>query len=144
MVLQKALPEPLVHFALQGDTVQQAGHAGLYGVPSALVLLQSDLVAAELSVQGVGGLECLQQAGSVDDALPGTSLVQYHGFLRIPDHVPDALLVLARRECRVIVHGIPVRHQAALERLSQQLKELLVGMPRANLEQYLVWRAGHL
>ena len=47
-------------------------------------------------------------------------------------------------ERRVIVHVVPVRHQRAPERLSQQLFELLVGVPRADLEQHVLRGAGHL
>ena len=44
----------------------------------------------------------------------------------------------------MIVDVVPVRHQRAPERLSQQLLELLVGVPRANLEQHVLRGAGHL
>ena len=52
--------------------------------------------------------------------------------------------MLAADEHRVIVDRSTVRDQRAPEGLSQQLFELLVGVPRADLEQHVLRGAGHL
>ena len=60
------------------------------------------------------------------------------------NHVPDALLMLPPGERRVIIHVVPVRDEGAPKTLSQQLFELLVGVPGADLEQHVLRGAGHL
>ena len=53
-------------------------------------------------------------------------------------------MMLPPGERRVIIDVVPVRDEGAPKTLSQQLFELLVGVPRANLEQHVLRGAGHL
>ena len=144
VVLEKTLAEPLVHLALQRGAIKQPGDAGVDGGPSTPVLLRSEFFAAELTMQGMRVLEGLKQAGSVDDAPSWPAFLQHHGFFHIADHVMKALLMLPLAERRMIVDVVPVCYQRAPEGLTQQLLELLVGVPRADLEQHVLRGAGHL
>jgi hypothetical protein len=67
-------------------------------------------------VQGMRVLEGLQQAGGVDDALPGSAFVQHHGFFHVAPHVMKALPMRPPGEHRVELHSNCIRRQAMVGR----------------------------
>lgn len=87
VVFEQSFAKPFVHLAVQWGAVEQTGDAGMDGVPCSLVLLQSELVAGELTMQGMRVLEHLQQTSGVDDAPSGSVFLQHDDFFHVADDV---------------------------------------------------------